>query len=235
MVTYSWILPIKNEALSLPQLIKEITQVMKGCSFEIVAVNDASIDNTQTTLKSLTSQIPQLKIINFDSYHGKWAALSAGFATSKGRIIITLDSDLQDDPFEVNKLLNKLTQGYDLVSGWRKVRYDSSYKIIISRLGNWLASTLSGQNFKDLNSPFKVYKRSVLENLPNTGSMLRFTMLFAQKLGYKISEIPISHRPRIYGKSKFGLVKYIRILYDLTLILLLFSGSGRVVKSKGNL
>lgn len=229
-VDFSIISPIKNESLSLSQLILEITRTFKAKNYEIIMVNDASNDNTAQVLKTLTRKLSQIKIINLKSHQGKWAALSAGFKASKGQIIITLDSDLQDNPFEVNKLLNKLTQGYDLVSGWRKIRFDPLYKVLISRLGNLLASSLTGHKFRDLNSPFKVYKRPVLENLPNTGSMLRFTMLFAQKLGYKISEIPISHRPRIYGKSKFGLVKYIRILYDLILILLLFSGSGRIKK-----
>lgn len=224
---YSWILPIKNEASSLPQLIKEI-QSIKLKSAEIIAINDASTDNSLTTLKSLTSLFPQLKIINFKIHQGKWASLEAGFKTSKGQIIITLDSDLQDDPGEVNKLINKLDQGYDLVSGWRKVRLDPWYKVSISRLGNQLASTLSKRNFHDLNSPFKVYRREVLKNLPTPGSLIRFSMLFADKLGYQVSEVSVNHRKRLYGKSKFGFIKYIRIIYDLILILLLFSGSGRI-------
>lgn len=227
---YSWVLPIFNEAKSLPQLLSEIKKTMEGKKFEIVAVDDGSKDNTLTTLKSLTSQIPQLKIISLKSRQGKWMAILTGFDATKGQIIITLDSDLQDNPIEVKKLLHKLDQGYNLVSGWRKERFDPSYKIIISRLGNWLASILSGKHFKDLNSPFKVYKREVLDNLPLQGSLIRFTMLFAHKLGYKVVEIPIDHRPRLYGKSKFGIVKYLRIIYDLTLILLLFSGSGKIKK-----
>ena len=225
---YSWVLPIYDEAKSLPQLISEIQKVMTGKSYEIIAVNDVSEDNTPTTLKSLTSRIPQLKVINFKLHQGKWAALSAGFQASQGQTIITLDSDLQDDPGEVKKLLNKLKQGYDLVSGWRKMRHDPFYKVIISKLGNWLASTLTNHNFKDLNSPFKVYRGEVLESLPKQGSLLRFTMLFADRLGYKVAEVPVNHRPRLYGKSKFGIVKYLRIIYDLILILLLFSGSGRL-------
>ncbi len=229
-VQYSWILPIKNEALSLPQLFKEITQVMKGKNYEIIAINDASKDSTSTALKSLTVKIPQLKIINFRTHQGKWTALSAGFKASQGQMIITLDSDLQDMPSEFPELLLKLNQGYDLVSGWRKIRIDPIYKVGISRIGNWLASTLTGHQFKDLNSPFKVYRREVLESLPKEGSMLRFTMLFSSKLGYKVIEVPVNHRARIYGVSKFGLVKYLRIIYDLMLVQLLFTGSGSVKK-----
>lgn len=234
-VFYSWILPIKNESQSLPQLIKEIIRAMGKNKFEIIAIDDSSTDYSLKTLKSLTSlsagrhgQIPQLKIIHFSSHQGKWAALSAGFKSSKGEIIITLDSDLQDDPKEVNKLLIRLSQDYDLISGWRKIRYDPFYKVAISKLGNLMVSAMTDRKFHDLNSSFKVYKRDVLENLPKQGSMLRFTMLFANKLGYRVAEVPIAHRPRLFGRSKFGLVKYLRILYDLILILLLFSGSGAI-------
>ena len=252
MVKYSWILPVRNEAQSLPQLIAEISRVMrsiilsersesKDLSFEIIAVNDASTDTSLTTLTSLTrpersrrtTLTPQLRLINFKFQQGKWAALRAGFMKAKGQIIITSDSDLQDDPKEVGKLLNKLAQtpslqGYDLVSGTRVIRFDPFYKILISKLGNFLISTLTKRAFHDLNSSFKVYRREILDKIPKEGSMLRFSMLFAQKLGYKVAEVPINHRPRLFGKSKFGIVKYLRIIYDLILILLLFSGSGRI-------
>lgn len=214
----------------MPQLLSEITKVMRSKSFEIVAVNDSSKDSTQTILTSMSFQIPQLKIICFKSRQGKWAALETGFRQSKGQIIITLDSDLQDDPKEVRKLLAKLEQGYDLVSGWRKLRSDPIYKVLISNLGNFLVSALTKEIFHDLNSPFKIYRREVLDNLPKSGSILRFTMLFADRLGYKVAEVAINHRPRLYGKSKFGVVKYLRIIYDLVLVLLLFSGSGRLTK-----
>ena len=229
-IVYSWILPIKNEAESISQLFKEIKKVMSGRRFELIAINDASKDNTLSILKSLNSQTPQLKIIHFPTHQGKWAVLLAGFKASKGQVIITSDSDLQDDPKEVKKMIEKINSGYDLVSGWRKIRHDAFYKVLISRLGNILASYLTGRHFKDLNSSFKVYRREILDNLPNQGSLLRFTCVFANKLGYKVAEVPINHRPRIFGKSKFGIIKYLRILYDLILISLLFSGSGRIKK-----
>lgn len=228
-IKYSWILPINNEAESLPQLLNEIKQVMRSKSYEIIAINDASTDNSLTTLTSLIFLIP-LKIINFPSPQGKWAALLAGFKSSKGKIIITSDSDLQDNPQEVTKLLQKLDQGYDLVSGWRKVRHDPLYKVLISNAGNWLASSLTGYKFYDLNSPFKIYKREIIHALPIQGSMLRFSMFFAQKMNFKVIEVPVNHRARLYGKSKFKVIKHFRIIYDLILVLLLFSGSGRLTK-----
>lgn len=233
MVKYSWILPVKNEDQSLPQLITEIGRAMKKRSgWEIIAVNDASEDLSPITLTYLTSLTPQLKLVNFRTSQGKWAALRAGFELSRGRIIITSDSDLQDDPSEVSKLLTKINHGFDLASGWRKIRYDSAYKTWISRLGNQLAAFLSGQPFLDLNSSFKAYRREVLDEIPKHGSLLRFSLLFAKKLGFKVCEVPVNHRPRMYGKSKFGLVKYLRIIYDLILVVLLFTGSGRLKKVK---
>lgn len=228
MVKYSWILPIRNEAQSLPQLIAEISRVMRGKNFEIIAVNDASSDPSLTSLTTLTTLTPQLKLISFKLQQGKWATLRAGFEAAKGQIIITSDSDLQDDPAQLSKLLKKINSDYDLVSGLRQTRHDPFYKVIISHLGNWLASALTGHKFRDLNSSFKVYKRAVLNEIPKQGSLIRFSMLFAERLGYKVAEVPIHHRPRLYGNSKFGVIKYLRIIYDLILILLLFSGSGRI-------
>ncbi len=231
-ITFSWVLPIKNEAESLPQLFNEIHEVMGRQNFEIIAVNDASTDQTYAVLKKVKQNIPQLKIVHFDSHQGKWAALTAGIKRAKGEIIITLDSDLQDNPKQVRRLLQKLNEGFDIVSSWRKKRCDPYYKVIISQLGNRILSMLSKKQFKDVNSPFKVYRKNVLSNVPREGTLLRFAILFAHKAGYRVIEVPVIHRPRIYGKSKFGVIKYLRILYDLCLVLLLFSGSGRIRKTK---
>lgn len=231
-VKHSWVLPVYNEAQSLPQLLEEIKQVERSGSFEIIAVDDASTDESTRLLRELAKTTPQLKVLSLNSRQGKWAALLAGFKASNGEIVIILDSDLQDNPKEAGKLLSKLKQGYDLTSGWRKIRHDPPYKVLISNLGNFLVSALTKETFHDLNSPFKLYRKEVLESLPKQGSMLRFSMLFAERLGYKVAEVPINHRPRVYGQSKFGVIKYIRILYDLILIMLLFSGSGRLKKLK---
>lgn len=229
-IRYSWILPVKDESESLPKLIDEIRKTMKGRSFEIIAVDDASEDKSYYTLQS--ARLFNLKVIRFITHQGKWVAIREGIKAAKGDIIITSDADLQDDPKEVKKLLAKFAKDYDLLSGLRKVRYDPYYKILLSKLGNHFVSILTGYKFKDLNSPFKIYKREVLENIPKEGSLLRFSMLFARKMGYKTAEVPITHRPRIYGKSKFGIIKYLRIFYDLLLVFLLFSGSGRLTRTK---
>ena len=226
---YSWILPIYNEAESLPQLLSEISIAMKGENYEIVAINDGSTDESALILKEKSKKYP-LKFKSFNNRRGKWEALREGIELSLGQYIITSDSDLQDDPKEISKLLRVFeTEKMEVVSGWRKSRQDTFYKTFLSFLGNRLVSLLTKKRFYDLNSPFKIYKKEVLDKLPKTGSLLRFSLLFADKLGYKVSEVPIVHRKRVYGKSKFGVIKYFRILFDLILVLLLFSGSGRLL------
>lgn len=232
MTKYSIIIPSRDEALSLPILVSELEKVLRRFSHEIIIINDASQDQTRKVLTNLSKNSKQIKVINFSIQQGKWAALVSGFKTAQGQVVITLDGDLQDDPRELPKLLSKFNQGYDLVSGWRKVRHDPFYKVAISNLGNGLVSALYQKNFHDLNSPFKIYRKEVIEALPKAGTMLRFSLLFAHRQGYRVIEIPVIHRKRQFGQSKFGIVKYIRILYDLVLVRLLFSGSGSLKKTK---
>ncbi|MBI4035203.1 MAG: glycosyltransferase family 2 protein [Candidatus Chisholmbacteria bacterium] len=229
-MTYSWVIPIYNEAKSLTQLVTEINQFSRQ-PYEIIAVSDASTDNSLLILRRLSRRYP-IKVISLPSRQGKWPALITSLHHAQGNIIITLDADLQDNPNQFTKLLTKLNQGYDLVSGWRQLRRDTIYKVWISRLGNWLVSNLTHRRFHDLNSPFKVFRRELLTSLPLTGSLFRFSLLFAYKSGFKVAEVPIRHRPRRFGESKFGLIKYLRIIYDLILVLLLFSGSNRIAKTK---
>ncbi len=229
---FSIILPIKNEADSLPQLITELTKTLKGENYEIIAVNDASTDDTAITLAALMVKIPRLTVISLESPGGKWATIREGLTRAGGDYIITLDSDLQDDPKELPKLIKKSDRGFDIVSGWRQNRQDLWYKVVITNVGNKVISFLTRHNFHDFGSPFKIYRRTIIHQLPLHGSLFRYSLLFAQKLNMKITEVPVVHRPRIYGQSKFGLAKYFRILYDLALIMLLFTGSGRLERAK---
>jgi len=184
------------------------------------------IHNEDESLPQLFGEIEQAftgkkyEIIAVEDCIGnKWEALRIGIERAKGDSIITMDADLQDDPGEIKKLL---ITGYDVVSGWRKNRQDPLYKILLTRLAN------SIYGFHDFSSPMKVYRKSALDRLPKEGALLRYSYLFAHKYGLKITEVPVAHRARIYGKSKFGIVKYFRILYDLLLIRLFFWGSNRV-------
>lgn len=209
--TYSVILPIRNEEASLPELFDEIEKAFAQKKYEIIAVDDAS---------------------GRADHFGKWEALRTGIAYAAGSIIITMDSDLQDDPRELSKLLAKLNDGYDVVSGWRKNRQDPRYKVVLTTLANTIISWLTGYQFHDFSSAMKVYRKEALEELPKEGSLLRYSFLLAHTLGLRIVEVPVMHRPRLYGQSKFGIVKYFRIFYDLVLIFLLFSGSGRLSHRK---
>lgn len=229
---YSWVFPCYNEAQSLTQLVVEIQRAMGNTRYEIIAVDDGSQDKTSRVLRSLATRTTPLRIITLPTRQGKWFALRAGIAHTRANRVIALDSDLQDDPGEVKKLLKKLDQGYDVVSGWRKRRRDAWYKVWISQIGNRAISILTAKRWHDLNAPLKVYRRTVLTQLPKEGSLLRFSLLFAHNLSFRVMEVPIRHRLRQFGVSKFGLVKYLRILYDLCLVLLLFSGSGRMKKTK---
>lgn len=230
--TYSWILPIFDEAPALSRLIPRIVAASRPHPFEIIAINDASTDSSLRTIKTLTKKFPVLKIVSLPSHQGKWPALATGLRRARGRIIITLDADLQDDPREFPKLTPYLKQGYDFISGWRFKRRDPVYKILISLFGNWLISLVTGHQFHDLNAPFKVFRHSLLKHLPLTGSLFRFSLLFAYKLGFHTLEVPIRHHSRRFGHSKFGLIKYVRILYDLIVIIFLFTGSNRLSKIK---
>lgn len=227
---YSWILPVRNEAGSLAQLLKEISQVMHKQSYEVIAIDDDSDDGSGEILNKAASRMKCLKIMTFSEQRGKWEALSKGIKEAKGDLIISLDSDLQDNPAEVTKLIKELGRGYDVVSGWRKKRFDPLYKVVISRLGNSLVTFLGLGSFHDLNSPFKIYRKKALQALPKEGTLFRFSLLFAANMGLRVAEVPVNHRPRRYGVSKFGLVKYSRIIYDLVLVMLLFSGSGRLMR-----
>ncbi len=217
---YSILIPTFNEAESLPSLIGELSKVMNKKDHEIIIINDGSTDKTRQVLAKLKKD--KLVVLH-QIRNGKWHALREGIKNAKGEIIVTMDADLQDNPEDLKKLLLHARK-FDIVSGWRKERQDSFYKVLISKLGSRLLG------FEDLNSSFKLYHRQVLDQLPKDGSLLRFSLLFAKDLGFKVIEIPLSHRKRQFGKSKFGLEKYLRILYDLALIKLLFTGSGRISK-----
>lgn len=186
------------------------------------------IRNEEESLPQLFDEIEQAfagkryEVIAVEDCIGnKWEALRTGIEHAKGNIIITMDADLQDDPREVIKLL---IPGYDIVSGRRCPRRDPVYKIVLTRIANIILG------FHDFASPYKVYTRRALSLLPKEGSFLRYSFLFARKMGLRTLEVPVVHRERLYGKSKFGIVKYFRIFYDLILISLLFRGSGRIAK-----
>lgn len=218
----SIIIPFLNEEQSLTELYQRLIAVLKK-EFEIIFVNDGSTDNSFKVAQELAKKDGRIKLISFIRNKGKSAALTAGFEKARGEIIITMDADLQDQPEEINKLLKKLNEGFDLVSGWKKKRYDKKIFVYFSRFFNWLIRKTTKLQIHDINCGFKVYRREVVENLYLYGDLYRFIPILAAKEGFKVGEVEINHALRKYGQSKYGLSKFFKGFFDLTAVLFLIN------------
>lgn len=206
MISFSVVIPVKDETLSLPILYKELKNVLDriGKSYEIIFIDDGSTDTSYKVLTKLKKEDEQVKLIQFRANLGKSAALAAGFQEAHGQILIMLDADLQDNPTEILKLLSELNKGYDLVSGWRHKRMDSITKRISSFFFNKGTSFLSGVALHDFNCGLKVLKKSVANELYLYGELHRFIPVLAAKKKFKVGEVKIVHRIRKFGESKYG-------------------------------
>lgn len=219
----SFIVPARNEEGSLEILYKEIIFEAKKINnpFEIIFVDDGSTDKTLEKLQKIHKYDKRTKIISLRGWQGKSVALKAGFEESIGNIIITLDADLQDNPKEIKKFLDKLNEGYDLVSGWKRKRNDPASKVIPSRLFNFLIKNLIGLKIHDVNCGFKAYRREVFESISFYGDLYRFIPILAFKQNFKVTEVVVAHRKRRFGKSKFGFDRNIKGFLDLLTIFFL--------------
>jgi glycosyltransferase involved in cell wall biosynthesis len=216
MVDMSIVIPLYNEAQSLRELTDAVEAV---CSreqyhFELIFVDDGSTDDSHQILLQLSEQKPYITYIRLRKNFGKAAALSAGFSTSKGRYLVTLDADLQDEPAEIPRLLEILQQGVDMVVGRKKKRKDPLLKRINSKIFNAAVSRFSGVRVRDLNSGLKVMKREVAEQLNLYGDLHRFIPVLAHWKGFKIAEVPVLHHRRKYGTSKYGPGRLLRGFFD---------------------
>ncbi len=222
-IDFSFIIPAKNEEKSVEnlhhQIIKEVKKLRK--SYELIFIDDGSTDKTFEVLKQIRKIDKNVKIIKFRGNFGKSIALQAGFNFSKGDLIFTMDADLQDDPREIPKFLKKMNEGYDLVSGWKKKRYDPSSKVIPSRIFNFVISILTGIRVHDTNCGFKVYRKNVIDSLNLYGELYRFIPVIAVKQNFKFTEVVVSHKRREYGKTKFGWERNIKGFLDLITIVFL--------------
>ncbi len=219
----SIVIPVYNEEKNLTLLhdqLKSITETLTG-KCEVIFVDDGSNDDSFSILEKLHRQDSNVKVIQFRKNFGKAAALSAGFAQAKGKIIITMDADLQDDPREIPSFIHKLEEGYDLVSGWRSKRQDPFSKILPSRVFNYLTSTLTGVKLHDFNCGFKCYRKEVVKNLSLYGELHRYVPALAHWQGFKITEIKVKHHPRAHGKSKYGASRLFSGLTDLLTVMFL--------------
>ncbi len=216
----SIVIPLYNEEESLPELVSWITRVCKEHSYshEIIMVDDGSTDDSWNVVKQLSAQYPSIKAIRFQRNYGKSPALHEGFKAASGNVVITMDADLQDSPDEIPGLYDMIMKdGYDLVSGWKKVRYDNAItKNLPSKLYNAVNRWFSGIKLHDMNCGLKSYKRKVVKSIEVYGEMHRFIPVLAKHAGFKkIGEKVVVHRPRKYGVSKFGWERFINGFLDL--------------------
>lgn len=220
----SFVIPAKDEQDSVEILYKEIRDAISKLNktFEIIFIDDGSKDSTFEVLKKLHKKDPRVKVIRLRGNFGKSIALQNGFEKAQGDYIFTLDADLQDNPKEISNFLKKMEEGYDLISGWKKIRHDPSVsKVLPSRIVNFLTRFLTGVPIHDTNCGYKLYRREVVENLNLYGELYRFIPIMAAKQNFKVGEIIVEHRKREFGKSKFGIGRGIKGILDLLTIFFL--------------
>lgn len=212
-------IPLLNEAESLPELIDWIHRVVKenGLDTEVVLVDDGSTDNSWEVITDLAEKYPMIRGIRFARNYGKAAGLQTAFAAAKGEIVITMDADLQDSPDEIPELVRMIREdGYDLVSGWKKKRYDPPSKTIPTKLYNWATRKMSGIYLHDFNCGLKAYQSKVVKNVELYGDMHRYIPVLAKRVGFSnIGEKVVEHRARKYGSTKFGISRFINGPLDL--------------------
>ena len=220
-IDISVVVPLYNEEESLMPLSLSIRDALDrmNLTYEVIFVDDGSTDNSLRVLKEIHRKNRRYKLISFRRNYGKSAALSVGFQHALGRIIVTMDADLQDDPNEIPRLVEKLESGYDLVNGWKRKRHDPISKTIPSKLFNFTTSVLTGIKLRDFNSGLKAYRREVVQDIKVYGEMHRFLPVLASWGGYKVAEIPVIHHPRKYGRTKFGFSRFWHGFFDLVTVL----------------
>ncbi len=218
-----------DEQESLEQLHTEIGRQCAAASidYQIVLVDDGSTDDSWLVAQRLVAQDESTEAIRFRRNFGKAAALSAGFAACRCDIVVTMDADLQDDPKEVPRFLQKLDEGYDVVSGWKRVRHDPWHKVIPSRVFNALVSRLTKVKLHDHNCGFKAYRREIFDEVQLYGELHRFVPVLASSRGWRVGEIEVEHHPREFGRSKYGVSRIVKGFLDLLTTYFLTGFSGR--------
>jgi len=226
----SVVIPIYNEEGNLRELHRQIGSALSDASFdyEVIAVNDGSTDGSEQILKELTSQDKSFKVINFSRNFGQTAAISAGIDLSTGEVILPMDGDLQNDPADITHFLNKIDQGFDVVSGWRKKRKD---KLVTRKIPSWLAnkliSLITGLKIHDYGCTMKAYRRETIKDIRFYGEMHRFMPAYTYWHGAKVGEIVVNHRFRTQGKTKYGISRTLRVILDLLTVKFLTKYSTR--------
>jgi len=205
-VEISVVVPVYNEQANLPILISKLVEVFdrQGSLYEMIFVDDGSSDGSRKLLKEMVSQVPSLRVVGLKQNRGLSTALLAGMREARGKIIVTLDSDLQNDPGDIPRLLGYLDR-YDMATGWRQKREDPWLKRIASRIANSVRNRLSGERINDSACTLRVFKRECLQDIPIFNGMHRFMSTLVKMSGYRIVEVPVTHHPRKYGESKYNI------------------------------
>ena len=234
---FSLIIPVYNEAQNLPLLYDSIKQVMEPIKqkWEVVFVDDGSTDGSLDVLEAFVKKDPwHVRAVVFRRNFGQTAAIAAGIDHAHGETIVLLDADLQNDPADIPRLLAKLDEGYDLVSGWRKDRKDSQLtRTLPSNIANWLISRVTGVHLHDYGCTLKAYRRTVLGGFRLYGEMHRFIPVFAHSVGARITEITVSHHPRKFGKANYGLERTAKVILDLFTVKFLLDYSHKPIRLFG--
>lgn len=234
----SVVIPIYNEAKNVEKLYEKLEEVLSKFdkSYEVLLVDDGSTDGTTDKLTEIHKRNPKYKVIQFRRNYGQTAAMSAGFDYSAGNVIVTIDADLQNDPKDIPKILEKMEEGYDVVSGWRKDRKDPFLtRKVPSKIANWLVSILAGIHLHDYGCTLKAYSKDVVKNVQLYGEMHRYIPALASWIGINVTEIPVSHHKRKFGKSKYGLSRTPRVILDLITLKFLLSYSTRPIQIFGSI
>ncbi|MGB1927322.1 MAG: glycosyltransferase family 2 protein [Rubripirellula sp.] len=225
----SFVIPSMDEEFSLQALHQRILQTCESESIDpqIIFVDDGSTDQSWSVMKKLSEQHNGTEAIRFRRNFGKAAALAAGFKVCRGEIILTMDADLQDDPKEIPRFIERIDAGDDVVSGWKRVRHDPWHKVLPSRVFNWLVSRLTSVRLHDHNCGFKAYRREIFDEVELYGERHRFVPVLAASHGWQVGEIEVEHHAREHGQSKYGLSRLLKGFLDLITIYLLTSFSSR--------
>ncbi len=244
----SIVIPAYNEEENIPVLYERLKKVLDSLEddYEIIFVDDGSEDGTPEVLREIAEKDKKVKVIRFRRNYGQTAAMYAGFEHAKGDVIITMDADLQNDPEDIPKLLEKMEEGYDIVSGWRKDRKDPFLsRKLPSKIANWIISKVTGVELHDYGCTLKAYRAEIAKRYRLYGDMHRFLPALAKRFGARITEIPVRHHPRLYGRSKYGIGRTVRVILDIFLVkflneyitkpLYIFGGAGFFLFLAGSL
>ena len=241
----SVVVPVRDEELTVEPLYDELARALtaRGEPWEVVFVDDGSRDGTHAALARLHASTPNVRVVRLRRNVGKAAALDAGFREVEGDVVVTIDGDLQDDPAEIPRLLAKLDEGYDLVTGWKTTRHDPVARRVLSRVFNTVTGWVSGVRLHDMNCGLKAFRVEVARELDLYGELHRFIPVLAHDLGFRVTEVGVNHRPREHGRSRYGMERYVRGFLDLLTVsfmsryrhrpLHLFGGLGLLLGAAG--